>query len=206
MERQCRTRSSAAENRRPELSLEIARAFVAIEVPRDLRQALADSRREVEERLPRARWVRVENQHLTLRFLGEVPRVGLKTMAERLAADLKGVPAVTVSLGGAGFFPSPSRPRVAWVGGETVGIEAVLEGIDKAVSVLQLEPRDKPWALHLTQARLVKPWRAGAVRAFLDWGQALRLPQFQAREVVVFTSELRRGGAVYTDFERIRLA
>ncbi|MEN8165018.1 MAG: RNA 2',3'-cyclic phosphodiesterase [Acidobacteriota bacterium] len=199
-----RGRNAETQSRR-EKNEEGLRAFVALEIPEDVVGTLVSSRRELESTLPKARWVRVENQHLTLRFLGEVPRDGLETMAERLAVDLEGVPAVSVSLGGAGFFPGPSRPRVAWIGGEASGIEAVLEGVDKATSVLGLEAPGEPWTLHLTQARLVKPWRAGAVRAFLDWGQALRLPQFQAREVVVFTSELRRGGAVYTDFERIRL-
>jgi len=182
------------------------RAFIAIEIPEDVVGAIVEGRRELECALPKARWVRKENQHLTLRFLGEVPRDKLETMAARLAAELKDVPAVTVALGGAGFFPSPSRPRVAWLGGDTVGIEPVLEGIDRAVSALHLEPRDKPWSLHLTQARRVKAWSAGAGRTFLSWGQSLRLPQFKAREMVVFTSELRRGGAVYTVFERIRLA
>ncbi len=197
---------NAETQRRREKNEEQLRAFVAIELPDELVGTIVSDRRELEGRLPKARWVSKENQHLTLRFLGEVPRDGLETVAERLAAGLEGVPSVMVSLGGAGFFPSSARPRVAWVGGETVGIESVLEGVDKAVSALHLKPRDKPWSLHLTQARLVKPWSAGAVWTFLSWGQSLRLPQFKAREMVVFTSELRRGGAVYTVFERIRLA
>ena len=181
------------------------RAFLAIEIPEDVVAAIVEGRRDMVSFFPKARWVAKENQHLTLRFLGDVPRDGLETVADRLSNNLKNVPAVTVSLGGAGFFPSSSRPRVAWVGGETVGMEPVLEGIDKAVSVLQIEPRDRPWGLHLTQARLAKPWRADAVRKFLDWGTTLRLPSFQAQEVVVFTSELQPAGPVYTVFERIRL-
>ncbi len=196
---------NAETQRRREKNEEGLRAFLAIEIPADVMAAIIEGRRDLVSSLPKARWVKKENQHLTLRFLGEVARAGLEIVADRLSENLKDVSAVTVSLGGAGFFPSSSRPRVAWVGGETVGIEAVLEGVDKAVSVLQLEPRDKPWGLHLTQARLVKPWRAGAVQIFLDWGTTLRLPSFQARDVVVITSELQRGGAVYTDFERIRL-
>jgi len=181
------------------------RAFVAFELPDDVCGAVVSGRRELECRLPKARWVRKENQHLTLRFLGDVPRIGLEDFAGRLREDLKGVPAVTVSLGGTGFFPGPSRARVAWIGGEVQGITPVLRAVDEAVSVLGLENRGGPWALHLTQARIVKPWRAESVRAFLDWGQALRLRTFQVREVVVFTSELRPGGAVYTAFERISL-
>jgi len=182
------------------------RAFIAIEIPEDVIGAIVSDRRKLERRLPKARWVAKENQHLTLSFLGNVPRDDLETVADRLSENLKDIPEVTVSLGGTGFFPSTSRPRVAWVGGETVGVEPVLEGVDEAVSVLQLEPRQKPWALHLTQARLVKPWRAGPVQEFLDWGATLRLPSFEAQEVVVFTSELQPAGPVYTVFERIRLA
>lgn len=182
------------------------RAFIAIEIPEDVMGAIVSSRRGLESTLPRARWVRGENQHLTLRFLGEVSSRELGALAARLSSVLEGVPSVTVTLGGAGFFPSASRPRVAWVGGKAKGIDSVLDAVEEAVSMLQLETRGKSWALHLTQARLVKSWPPGAVRTFLDWGQALHLPPFQAREVVVFTSDLRPGGAVYTRFERIRLA
>lgn len=182
------------------------RAFIAIEIPEDVNGAIVDSRRGLERTLPRARWVRVENQHVTLRFLGEVSSTGLAALAARMSSVLEDVPSVTVGLGGAGFFPSASRPRVAWVGGEAVGIERVLDGVDSAVSVLDLDSSETPWTLHLTQARLVKPWRAGEVQAFLDWGHGLALPTFQAREVVVFTSDLQPGGAVYTRFERIHLA
>lgn len=149
------------------------RAFIAIEIPEDVTGAIVDSRRKLERALPRARWVRAENQHLTLRFLGEVSSTGLEALAARLSSAFTGVPSVTVTLGGAGFFPSASRPRVAWIGGEAVGVERVLDGVDSAVSVLELDSPDKPWALHLTQARLVKPWRAGEVQAFLDWGTGL---------------------------------
>ena len=138
MERQCRIGSSAAAvdrwsemkgnrgrnaetQRRRDGDKSGVRAFIAIEIPEDVIGAIVSDRRKLERRLPKARWVAKENQHLT-------------------------------------------------------------------------------------QARLVQPWRAGPVQEFLDWGATLRLPSFQAQEVVVFTSELPPAGPVYTVFERIRLA
>lgn len=182
------------------------RAFIAIEIPDDVVRAIIKSRRNLEKALPRARRVRAKNQHLTLRFLGEVSSAKLKALTALLISALERVDPVTVSLRGAGFFPNAGRPRVAWVGGAAVGIERVLEGVNSAVSDLNIAGPDKPWSLHLTQARLVKPWRSDEVQTYLEWGQSLELPTFQAQEVVVFTSDLKPDGAVYTAVERIQLA
>lgn len=181
------------------------RSFLALEIPQDVLSTTASSRRELERRLPRARWIPRENQHLTLRFLGEVPEQELVRMARGLKATLKDGPELTVSLGGGGFFPQPSRPRVAWIGGEARGIDGVLKAVDERALGLGLGPRSTPWSLHLTQARLKRAWPPRAVRSFLDWAESLDLPPFQARELVVFISDLRPGGAVYTALERIQL-
>ncbi len=53
------------------------RAFIAIELPPDVRETLADTQARISEKLgthDRAlRWARPEGLHLTLQFLGDVP-------------------------------------------------------------------------------------------------------------------------------------
>ena len=183
----------------------MARAFVAFDLPGDVREALAASRPAVEGEVGQARWVPVASQHLTLRFLGDVEAVILAETAGELRERLGGVSPVGIELAGTGFFPGRHRPRVAWIGGNATGIEPVLVAVDRAFESRGMPPRDRPWALHLTQARLRRFWRRTDVDRFLEWGTELELPSFEAREVIIFTSDLRPTGAVYTAVERIAL-
>src|ERR1700757_2147013 len=76
------------------------RLFFAIQLPPDVReklQALAGKSGQL---------------HFTLAFLGETPRVDDACAA---ASEVRGAP-FEVAIAGAGAFPSPSRPRVLWLG------------------------------------------------------------------------------------------
>ena len=52
------------------------RLFAAVEIPEEIRGALADAVTQVRERFPKARWVPIQNQHVTVKFLGSTyPRL-----------------------------------------------------------------------------------------------------------------------------------
>jgi len=178
------------------------RAFLALDIPESVRAAVEASRQPLRAELPRARWVRIENQHLTLKFLGESSQELLSALSTALEARVAGIGAVTVRLAGSGFFPSPSRPRVAWLGGEAEGADAVVAVVEETTAGHGFDRERRPWSPHVTQARLDRPWPTPAVERFLEWGRDLRLEPFVAREVVLFSSVLQRGGAVYTALER----
>ena len=181
------------------------RAFLAFEIPEAVRADLSTSREALRAELPKARWVRPDGQHLTLKFLGEVSRTSLAGLTRDLAPRIGALPRVTVELSGSGFFPSPRRPRVAWIGGRADGVEPVVAAIEEVAADHGFERARRRWSPHVTQARLDRPWPAAAVDRFLAWGQSLGLDPFVAREVVLFSSDLQRGGAVYTALERIPL-
>lgn len=181
------------------------RAFVALEIPPDVKRALADSREALRSELPRARWVRVEGQHLTLKFLGEAAENELLDLVTDIGSGLVGCSPVTVTLGGAGFFPNSRRPRVAWIGGTADGVENIVGVVEQAARRHGFPSERRPWSLHLTQARLDRPWPEPAVERFLEWGRSIHPPPFRCDEVVLFESSLRAGGAVYTPLGRMPL-
>jgi len=181
------------------------RTFVALEIPREIVDVIGHGRRFLEQRLPPARWVRPENLHLTLRFLGSISRPTLEELVLELERRLKGVGVPKVALGGSGVFRRARQAHVAWIGGEAEGMEEVLLALDRGVEAVGLGRRNGRWNLHLTVARSKKPWSSEAVGIFTEWGDALALPAFAAEEVLVMTSDLQPSGPVYTVFERIRL-
>lgn len=181
------------------------RAFVALELPEEVRELIRREQTQLRAELPRARWTRPEGQHLTLKFLGETAAEVLIELNRALAGATAGLPPVSVSLAGSGFFPNPMRPRVAWVGGEAPGGAELAAAVDAAAIGVGFTPERRPWSLHLTQARLERRWPREAVERFLEWGRGFEPAPFSCAEVVLFESELRPGGAVYTALERFPL-
>lgn len=183
----------------------MARAFFALEIPAEVKERLRREINDLRGQLPKARWVRPEGLHLTLKFLGEHPVKMLHQLAEDVAPSLAERPPISVALAGSGFFPSPSRSRVAWIGGEAPGAAELAKIIDAASVNRGLQRERRRWALHLTLARLKTPWPRNAVDAFMAWGRDVSYPEFTCREVVLFESRLDPGGAIYTPLKRLEL-
>ena len=182
------------------------RVFLAFEIPVQIKKEIASQRRKLVEDLPRARWVRPEGQHLTLKFLGDVDRTVLSDLGQRLEVQLRGLRSVAVQLAGTGFFPSARRPRVAWIGGRADGAEAVANVVDEVAASCGFDRERRRWSIHITQARIKEPWFSDAVDTFVAWGDGLELEPFTASEVVLYSSDLRPTGAVYTALGRFPLA
>ena len=182
------------------------RLFLALELSDELRAGIARVRRDLEAGLPGWRWVRPENVHLTLRFLGEVPddRVAGHHEAWRRAAAECGP--VRLEIGGAGVFPPRGAPRVLWCGvsanhpaGEIERLAAALEGAARDEG---FAPERRPFRPHLTLARARRGERPG-----VPAGDSVgALGEVEAREVVLFRSRLSPQGATYGVVETFPLA
>jgi 2'-5' RNA ligase len=181
------------------------RAFLALEIPEGIKAQLASTQGELRHQLPRARWTRPEGWHLTLKFLGEVERQRLTALGSELALRVCHIGTVPVKLEKSGFFPSSARPRVAWVGGAAEGAEKLVAAVEEAAEFAGFQRERRRWSVHLTQARLKVQWPKATVDRFLDWGDQLDLEAFTCREIVLFSSDLQPGGAVYTALERFSL-
>ena len=181
------------------------RAFLAFEIPEAVRHALVGEIDRLRRALPPARWIRPENLHVTVKFLGNVEPARLKRLNQGLAERLEELEPVAFRLGGAGFFPSASQARVAWVGGRADGVEDVVAEVEAVAAMLGFPRERNEWRLHLTVARLDSAWPRYAAEELLAWGEDLALPRFECRELVCFRSRLQSGGPVYTPLERIRL-
>ena len=181
------------------------RAFLAVPLPAEVHAAVTRGAAELRRRLGSARWVRPEGIHITMRFLGEQSAETLARLAGEVEARLREASPVEVALLGGGFFPHERRPRVAWLGGRAPGMELWAEAIERCATALGIDPEPRPFALHVTLARLERPWGAGDVETFLTAVGKWRLAPFVGREVVLFKSDLLPSGAAYTPLHRFQV-
>src|SRR5258706_1512230 len=87
------------------------RLFVALEIPSTVRENLAALLKSLRTVSPQTRWVRPENLHVTLKFIGEVAETKLAGIRGALARVRSEQP-VALDFHGLGFFPNEKHPPV----------------------------------------------------------------------------------------------
>lgn len=187
------------------------RLFIGVAVPRDSLEAceaLIDQVRPTA--LGRAaRWVRMENLHLTIRFLGDtppdlVPDVGLALLAAAAAVD-----PFRIELAGAGAFPDGRHPRTIWLGVDrgNDGLIRIIDALEAPLDRLGWPPDLRARRPHLTVAR------TDAARGEVSHGIADALAHasigwrtgFDATTVTLFRSHLGGGPPRYEPVVEARL-
>ncbi len=168
------------------------RLFVALHLPEMMIAAL----QPLCTGLPGVRWSLPRQMHLTLRFIGEVD----EQRSQQVRATLQmihGIP-FDLQLQGVGQFPPRGRPRVLWVGVQAPPALFQLQSdINRTIIEAGCPSEDRPFAAHITLARLKIPPDAAALRAYFERHQTFRTPTFTAREFILYSSQLTPAGSIY---------
>ena len=179
------------------------RAFIAIDLPEDTRQALSRATgglRTVAER--GVRWVDSRNLHLTLKFLGDVPLGKLDPIQHVLMETASKRVPFTVQPDGLGSFPPRGRPRVIWVGiHPPEDLAALAKDLEQRLIPLGFAAEARPFAAHMTIGRVrddIQPMEIKAMQMALSARSAEEFTPFEVRAVHLYRSQLRPSGAVYT--------
>ncbi|MGB9433925.1 MAG: RNA 2',3'-cyclic phosphodiesterase [Candidatus Acidiferrum sp.] len=174
------------------------RLFIAIEIPGAIRNALATFLKELREIAPQVKWVRAENLHVTLKFLGETDGKKLGEIETTLRAIRSSQP-ITMEFLGLGFFPNEKRPRVFWTGMDSSANLSQLAGaIDHGLHQCGFPLEDRPFLPHLTLARFNPPGLPPKLVAAAKEHGLRSFGSLTAREFHLIESRLKSTGAEYT--------
>jgi RNA 2',3'-cyclic 3'-phosphodiesterase len=180
------------------------RAFVAVLLPEAVRDRIHATAAGLRARAPTVAWVRADNLHLTLRFLGEVEPTALAVIDGALAQAAGTVAPFPVTLGGLGGFPGPRTPRVVWVGVTegAGGLVALHAGVEAALGAVGVAPEGRSYHPHVTLGR-ARGGRSGpGVSGDEGWGG---LGTFRVEAIHLMRSELGPAGARHTTLGEHRL-
>ena len=173
------------------------RLFVALEIPIRTRENLATLLALLRAITREPRWVRSENLHVTLKFLGEVAEDQLAAV-ETALSRIRSAQAVSAEFRGLGFFPNEKKPRVFWAGIEaSANLKTLAADIEGAMEKCGIAREKREFSPHLTLARLEGALpealrRAIAEHAHREFG-SLRTAEFH-----LIQSKLTPAGAEYT--------
>lgn len=185
------------------------RLFVAVDLPSHVRDRLAEAIERLRGAGWRARWVRPEGSHLTLKFYGSVLTGSVPSLEDALRQAVVGVPPFDVEAAGAGAFPNARRPRVLWigVGGNLPALARLQDAVERASAALGFPPEERAFQPHLTIGRVSPEDLPAMTRIPERLAQLAELPPvpIPVDGVTLYRSQLSRGGAVYTALRRFPL-
>jgi len=173
------------------------RLFIAVGIPAEIIARLSEVQEKLKKFAPEAGWVKPDNVHLTLKFLGYVDERKLLEIMNELSRDMSAYKRPSIEMKGCGFFPNGRRPSVFWAGVTSESLQELQGEVEKRMTLLGFEPEKREYHPHLTLARLkdtnVKEPLVEAAAKYKDF----EFGQYTPDHFSVYESILHPKGANY---------
>jgi len=191
------------------------RAFIAIELPKDIKAGLSKIQEELKaESLkiepPSISWVKPQNLHLTLKFLGDIPAEQLKEIKQIISETTKTISGFRLRLEAAGFFPNLQTARIIWVGANQPPpeLKQLAQQLEARLVKSGMPQEERDFRPHITIGRIKNRLNSFDLEKILDkleknitgsnW-------EFNCGEITLFESTLGPGGPAYTVLDQCNL-
>jgi 2'-5' RNA ligase len=173
------------------------RLFIALDLPADVQRQTVEITQELEQRAGRQapRWNAPAQRHVTVKFLGSVPRARIPELSALISEAAERRSAIPTSLGEVTAFPNPRRARVVIVrlADPTGALDDLAGEISAKAAELGFEPEARAFVPHVTLARLRMPLDAR------HWFASLTPPSspFFFDDLKLYSSQLSPRGSHY---------
>ncbi len=186
------------------------RTFIAIELPQEIKDSLAQLQDKLKASGADIKWVEPQNIHLTLKFLGEINEDKLNKVISIMESVAESTKPFDICICSVGAFPRISSPRVIWVGldkGDTES-KAIAKSLEEKIQKLGIPKEKRPFSSHITLGRtksslnMVKLVRDLKPR-INDFG--IENLEFLVTKITLFKSTLTPKGPVYEALKQTSL-
>jgi len=176
------------------------RTFIAIELPEKIIYTIGKVQEKIKSYGFKIRWVRTENIHLTLKFLGDIKEADTEKVARAISESVKGYHPILLAVKGIGVFPGIKRPRVIWLGiSKQLDLLTELQKtLDEKLEAISFPKEKRPFKGHLTLGRIKSKIDAKRLYDVLKDFTKFESEHFFADRIILYKSELKPKGAVYT--------
>ncbi|MFL2983205.1 MAG: RNA 2',3'-cyclic phosphodiesterase [Candidatus Neomarinimicrobiota bacterium] len=181
------------------MSEKLIRTFISIPVPMDVRLKKQMLYSTLEKSKSKINWVRNEQLHVTVKFLGLTPENLFNDIKSLIINEVSSIRPFNLIIQKTGCFPVPERPRVLWLGvdGNLKSLKNLYVKIDKKLSSIGFPINDGEFFPHITLARIKYPQKCTPdVSTFLN--SSYDPIDFKVDRVQFLSSELLPKGTLYT--------
>lgn len=183
------------------------RAFIACDIPESLLDKISSIQDKLKGLDADVSWTKVSGIHITMKFLGDIEEDSIEKVAAVIEGASEGQNPFEVRVKGSGAFPNLRNPRVAWLGveDEAKGLRQLQQPLDDGLKALGFEPEEREFKPHLTLGRVKGQKGKERLAAAVSELKALDLGSFKVDRVMLYKSELKPTGAIYTKLREVVL-
>lgn len=177
------------------------RAFIAIPLPKEIKDYLYELQQEISRLPAKFRFVHKKNLHLTIKFIRGLQPKDLEELKSRLKTIKFN--AFKTKLQGTGLFPGKKFARVIWVGLDAADrVNELQKRIDE--KLIDLFPDNQEFNSHLTIGRIKLIKNKEKFSEELEKIKVKSL-QFEVKEFCLYKSTLTKDGPIYEVIEEYKL-
>lgn len=184
------------------------RTFFAVALPESARQALCREADRLGGPDVDVKWVEAEALHVTLKFLGDVPRTRIPAVIKAAEAAVGGAAPFPLELVGVSLFPRPTKPRVVAVGIDPDGgaqLTRLAGSLDEELGRLEFARERRGFQAHVTLGRVKSSLGLRGLSDAILTAPGRPFARLDVEEVVLYMSELSRSGPTYTPLGHVPL-
>ncbi len=183
------------------------RTFIAIDLDKEIKEALSALIDKLKKRSQNIRWVRREAMHLTLKFLGEISKERVPEIENILGKVVKNYQPFFLKIKGTGYFPPKKKnPRVLWTGVEADEVLTSLQkDLEKELQEIGFPEEKREFHPHLTLGRVKVPSSIQEVMRELEKHQESAFGEMTVHKITFFQSILKPSGAEYNPLSEHQL-
>jgi len=183
------------------------RSFIAIPLNAEIISHIEKIQKDLKTLSADVKWVNPRSIHLTLKFLGGIEEGDIEKIAQGIQDGITGFKPWSAAVKNVGAFPSLKSPRVVWIGIEDLGGQLIKlqNQIEKEMANLGFEEEKRKFSAHLTLGRVRSPkGKNELVKYLLDEREQV-FGEIKVDRAILFKSELKPTGAVYTVLKEFTL-
>ena len=183
------------------------RSFLAIELPEPILRKIGEVQGDLRSTHAEVGWTDPKKIHLTLKFFGNIEESRIDPIFKSIEEPVRKTLPFSLKVRGVGAFPHLKNPRVIWIG--LVEEKGILTSFQKQIET-QLEkvgfqPENRPFHPHLTLGRMKSSRGKEGLVGRIERHREEEFGDFQVERMVLFKSDLRPSGPIYTPLRELRL-
>lgn len=157
-------------------------------------------------RMEKISWVRKDQMHLTLAFLGDTEENIIPNLVSGIETVVKSHHSFRITLAGLGVFRNIHDPRVIWTGCESEKeFGQIKTETDKVLTALEFEVEERPFSPHLTLGRIKFMRHPNHLGQLIGVYKDTVFQSDTIGKIVLYESKLTTGGPEYTPVHKFSL-
>ncbi|MEK6714800.1 MAG: RNA 2',3'-cyclic phosphodiesterase [Candidatus Omnitrophota bacterium] len=183
------------------------RLFIAVELSKEIKKELTALEEKLKSSAADVKWVKPDNVHLTLKFLGETKEEQIEPIKKILNGLAEKFKVFKTEIAGLGSFPNLKSPRVIWIGANNTDTLSVIANLlEEKLDKVGFPKEKRDFQPHLTLGRVRSLKNINILKDTLAKNLDFKAGILEVKALSLIESKLTPSGPIYTAFQSTGLS